>query len=173
MKVPAPAKRGRQKKLSTAVAVGSFYFRGEIPGDELRIVMKHYLKVLGLPGAGVSLLICGDTESRRLNRIFRGQDKATDILSFPALEGPVPRGFSGYLGDLALNLPYAWRRRGRFSGVFEKELAFLLLHGLLHLIGVHHDTPSQEKRMRALMRRYFPLPVGLLEPLQEIKIKRI
>src|SRR5258707_15576698 len=126
---------------------------------------------MGFPKAGLSLLVCDDRELRRLNRNFRQKDAPTDILSFPA-EAKVPRGFSGNLGDLALNLPYAWRRRGRFAKSFEFELAFLLLHGLLHLSGVHHDTPSQERHMEALMRRHFPPPDKVLAGLKKIKIKR-
>jgi probable rRNA maturation factor len=96
-------------------------------------------------------------ESRALNRRFRGKDKATDVLSFPSVEGRVPRAFSGYLGDLALCLPYAWRKRERFDPDFGGEAAFLLLHGLLHLHGQHHDTPTQEAAMWRLQRRWHPL----------------
>jgi probable rRNA maturation factor len=175
MKVPAPAKRGRNKKLPTAVAVGSFSFKEGIPKDELRAVLEFYLGSLGVPEAGLSLLVCGDSESCELNRDFRRQDKPTDILSFPTTgEGKTVReGFSGHLGDLALNLPYAWRNRGRFSDSFGSELAFLLLHGLLHLMGYHHDTLRQERIMQALARRHFPPPKALLETLSRgIKIKR-
>jgi probable rRNA maturation factor len=157
MKPPARPSRGRTKKLPIAAAVGSFAFEG---------LIAHDLKSLGFPRASVSLRLCGDAESRRLNRAYRRQDKPTDILSFPAMEAAPSKGFRGHLGDLALNLDYAWRRRGRFSKDFDQELAFLVLHGLLHLIGVHHDTRRDEARMHALMRRHFPPPLKHLAPLR-------
>jgi probable rRNA maturation factor len=156
MKGPARPTRGRTKKLPTASAVGSFAFEG---------LIGYYLKSLGFPKATVSLSLCSDAESRRLNRAFRHKDEATDILSFPALDEAPSKKQQGHLGDLALNLDYAWRRRGRFSESFDKELAFLVLHGLLHLVGVHHDTPRDEARMQSLMRRHFPVPAKYLAPL--------
>ncbi len=134
-------------------------------------LLAHYLKGLGHPNAGVGLLLCGDARSRRLNRDYRKKDKATDILSFPALAGAPPRGFSGFLGDLALDIPYAWRRRGRFADRdhFEAEAAFLLLHGLLHLTGTHHDTPKEERRMERLTASHFPPPNAMLRALAPAK----
>ncbi len=130
--------------------------RGAVPPREglLRFV-RAVLKELGMPGASLGLLLCGDRSSKSLNRRFRGQDRPTDILSFPALPGRPPRGFDGYLGDLALNWPYVERKFPRFAGSLEAEAGFLLIHGILHLSGLHHDDASQEKRMWLLQNRIF------------------
>jgi probable rRNA maturation factor len=116
-----------------------------------------YLAGLGLPKADVALKLTGLDGIRRLNRGFRGLDQATDVLSFPALDARPPRGFSGHLGDLALCPAYAWAKRGRFHRDFGAESAFLILHGLLHLYGQHHDSPAQERRMWSLARALHPL----------------
>lgn len=133
------------------------------PAAALTGLLGAYLTDLGMPKAEVALKLCGTTAMRRLNAGFRGLDQATDVLSFPALEGRAKPGFQGHLGDLAFCPAYAWAKRGRFHPDFGAESAFLILHGLLHLCGQHHDSPAQERRMwataRALHpggRRYFP-----------------
>jgi probable rRNA maturation factor len=119
--------------------------------------MRAYLSALGLGKAGVTLRLVDGRESRGLNRRFRRRDRATDVLSFPASDGAPRRGFSGYLGDLALCPPYAWRKRGRFDPDFGGEAAYLVLHGLLHLSGRHHDTSADERALWRLSARLHPL----------------
>ena len=127
------------------------------PGAALEGVLAAYLCGLGLPKAEVALKLTGPEGMRRLNTGYRGQDRPTDVLSFPALEGRPPAGFQGHLGDLAFCPAYAWAKRRRFYPDFGAECAFLLLHGLLHLSGQHHDNPAQERRMWSLARALHPL----------------
>jgi probable rRNA maturation factor len=122
-----------------------------------------------LPKAQLTLRLLGERACRGLNRRFRGLDQATDILSFPARSGRPSRGFDGYLGDLALCLPYAWRKRGRFKPRFEAEAAFLILHGLLHLTGRHHDSPAQERELWRLQNSIAPAAAGSLAALAGLK----
>lgn len=156
--------------------MGSFVFKGELelsselksfplPQKAWASLLRYYLKSLGIPKASLSLLVCGDARSRALNKAWRRKDKPTDVLSFPLNEGKVRKGFAGSLGDIALNLPYARRKNGRFAGTLEGELAFLTLHGLLHLCGMHHDDPKSEAAMWRLSRRLFPPPPALLKRL--------
>ncbi len=114
-----------------------------------------------LPGeeAEISVWLCGDRTIRSLNRRFRGVDRATDVLSFPAAEG-VP-GLRA-LGDLIVSLDTS-RRRARELGIpFEDELRRYLAHGLLHLLGHDHERPAEAKRMAALERRLVSA-IGLTE----------
>jgi probable rRNA maturation factor len=117
-------------------------------------------------GRAFDCLISGDAELRRLNRDFRGQDYATDVLSFPSGVGlpaclgqrPVP------LGDIAISLPRARAQAREFGHKPEQEIRILMLHGLLHLLGMDHESDRgrmarAEKRWRARMR----LPHGLIE----------
>jgi probable rRNA maturation factor len=155
------SRRFRASALA-GVAVHGRVAGWSVPRAALAELLKAYLQALGLPRAGLALQLVGDADSRCLNLRFRGIDAPTDVLSFPAQER-VPRGFDGYLGELALDLPYAWRKRGRFHPRFEGEAAFLLLHGLLHLSGRHHDTPAQERALWILQDRHFPpAPAQLL-----------
>ena len=168
--------RRAQKKLpvsrprKSGKGTGSFVFQDtrlvlscELASWPLRkasveALLKLWLRRLGMPKAGISLLICGTRRSRVLNRGYRKKDKATDILSFPSLTGKARRGFRGWLGDLALNWPYVRQKGLRFTSSADAEAAFLLSHGLLHLTGLHHDNPSQEKRMQAAQRALLAAP---------------
>jgi rRNA maturation RNase YbeY len=129
-------------------------------------LLRWQLKRLGRPAAGLSLLLCGDAESARLNGRFRSQHKPTDILSFPSAEKKIAPGSAVFLGDLALNLPFAWRKRGRFAASFSQEVSFLLLHGTAHLLGYHHDSGAQERALDRLCARAMPAPAGLISRLR-------
>jgi probable rRNA maturation factor len=108
----------------------------------------------------VSVLLTSDAAIRRLNRTFRGKNKATDVLSFPA-EGPAA---SGLAGDLAISIPTARRQAAEQGHALLVELKVLLLHGLLHLAGYDHETDSgQMARKERLLRTRLGLPLGLIE----------
>ena len=127
------------------------------PVAAIKQALTVYAGGLGFPQGGLTLRLVGERACRGLNRVHRGVDAATDILSFPSVEGPRLPGKASYLGDLAFCPPYAWRRRGRFFRDFGAETAFLLLHGLLHLTGRHHDTTRQERALERVSGRLHPL----------------
>jgi len=103
-------------------------------------------------------LITGDTELRRLNREFRGQDYATDVLSFPSAAP------STYLGDLAISLGRARAQAREFGHDIEQEVKILMLHGVLHLLGFDHETDlGQMARAEKRWRRRLGLATGLIE----------
>jgi len=109
-------------------------------------------------GAAFTCLIAGDSDLRRLNRDFLGQDYATDVLSFPALPG------AGQLGDLAISAARARRQAAEFGHSVEDEIRILMLHGLLHLLGMDHQTDRGEmRRAESRWRRKLTLPNGLIE----------
>jgi probable rRNA maturation factor len=115
-------------------------------------------------GSTFDCLITTDAELRRLNREFRGKDRTTDVLSFPAAE--VPSG-PKRLGDLAISLPRARAQAREFGHAAEQEIQILMLHGVLHLLGMDHETDDgrmarAEKRWRARLG----LPHGLIERVQ-------
>jgi probable rRNA maturation factor len=97
------------------------------------------------PAPEMTVRVTGDRELRRLNREFLGEDHATDVLSFPS--GDLA---SGYLGDLALSWPAVGRQAEAFGHPPEVEAALLAVHGLLHLLGWDHATPSEEQEMTRL-----------------------
>jgi probable rRNA maturation factor len=104
----------------------------------------------------LSIVLTGDAEVRRLNRQYRKKDKTTDVLSFPLLEGKKMRLGSREtipLGDVVISVPQT-RRQARERNVhFRRELALLLVHGILHLLGYDHGTMAEEKRMFGLQAR--------------------
>jgi probable rRNA maturation factor len=92
----------------------------------------------------LTVRVTGDRELRRLNREFLGEDRATDVLSFPS-------GDAGdYLGDLALSWPAVLRQADAFGHPPEVEAALLAVHGLLHLLGWDHAAPADEREMTRL-----------------------
>jgi probable rRNA maturation factor len=115
-------------------------------------------------GRPFDCLITTDAALRRLNREFRGKDAITDVLSFPAAPGPLLSAPGLRLGDLAISLPRARSQAREFGHSIEGEVRILMLHGLLHLLGMDHETDRgrmarAEKRWRAA----FGLPNGLIE----------
>jgi probable rRNA maturation factor len=108
----------------------------------------------------VTVLLTTDTAIRKLNRQFRGKNKATDVLSFPA-EG---LGAEGYAGDLAVSVPTALRQAIEQGHSLSTEIKVLILHGLLHLAGYDHeaDQGKMARRERQLRAR-LALPQGLIE----------
>ncbi len=101
-------------------------------------------------------LVTGDAELQRLNREFRGKDYATDVLSFP--------GEDGYLGDIAISLGRARAQAKAFGHSVEDELRVLMLHGVLHLTGLDHETDAGEMdRAERRWRKKLGLASGLIE----------
>lgn len=108
----------------------------------------------------VSVLLTSDAAIRKLNRQFRGKNKATDVLSFPA-EALGPEKVAG---DLAISVPTALRQATACGHALGTELKVLILHGLLHLAGYDHETDNGEMAKRErLLRKRLRLPVGLIE----------
>ena len=106
-------------------------------------------------GRSFCCLIADDEELRRLNREFRNQDHATDVLSFPS---------DHTLGDIAISLDRAQEQASALGHSAEQELQILMLHGLLHLTGLNHeDDRGEMARAERRWRQRFGLPAGLIE----------
>ncbi|MCU1336230.1 MAG: hypothetical protein JWO19_1811 [Bryobacterales bacterium] len=119
-----------------------------------RAALRRFLKDLTpqiLPGQAVSCLITSDTELRELNRKFRGKNYATDVLSFSP-------------EDIAISFDRAAAQAAELGHSIENELHILMLHGLLHLAGMDHETDAGEMaRAEARWRKQLGLPAGLIE----------
>jgi probable rRNA maturation factor len=113
---------------------------------------------VGLRGE-VAVLLSDDRTLRRLNREFRGKDKATDVLSFSA-DRKMARG---HAGDLAISLETAARQAQEQGHSLRDEVRVLLLHGVLHLAGMDHEADRGEMAKReAMLRKRFGLRSGLI-----------
>ncbi len=131
--------------LSAAGAAGVL-----VSSRTLRLRAQRMLAALSLRDAELSIRLCDDAVMRRLNRRYRGLDRTTDVLAFAMAEGePTPQTAGRLLGDVVISLPTAARNaRGAGRRPLD-EVTWLLAHGLLHLLGFDHQTPAQDRRMRA------------------------
>ena len=113
---------------------------------------------VGLDGE-VDVLLTSDREIKRLNKAFRGKNKATDVLSFPA-----PEEAAGVAGDLAISLDTAARQAKEHGHSLRDEVRILLLHGLLHLNGEDHEADTGQMAAReSALRQQLRLPTSLIE----------
>ncbi len=105
----------------------------------------------------VAVLVTGDTEIRKLNRMFRKKDKATDVISFPSEA-------AGVAGDIAISADIAKANGRELGHGVLVELKILILHGMLHLAGMDHETDTgQMARKEMRLRKELGLPTGLIE----------
>jgi probable rRNA maturation factor len=112
-------------------------------------------------GRAFDCLITGDAELRRLNLKFRGKDQTTDVLSFPSGDSLAA---STTLGSLAISLQRARAQARAFSHSTEAEICILMLHGVLHLTGLDHETDAgRMARAEKTWRARLGLPTGLIE----------
>lgn len=109
-------------------------------------------------GGHFNCLFAGDDELQRLNREFLGHDYPTDVLSFPS---PGPDGF---LGEMAISVDRAREQAHAFGHSLENEIEILMLHGVLHLMGMDHERDhGRMARAERGRRRELGLPAGLIE----------
>ena len=135
------------------VLLSSEHPRGAAAARRLRGKARAFLAHLGRRDAELSILLTGDAGIRRLNRRWRGKDRATDVLSFPLSDPP---GASPLLGDVVISLDTAARRGGGDARAVNRELDRYLAHGLLHLLGYDHlrraDAVAMAAREEELVR---------------------
>ena len=141
--VPSASAKSARPRLPTSRTLGRFLTEAQA--------------AVGLRGQ-VTVLLTTDAAIRRLNRRFRGKNKATDVLSFPAdTTAPGPEKIAG---DLAISVPTALRQAAGQGHSLSTEIKVLILHGLLHLAGYDHEADSgqMERRERAAARAARPAP---------------
>jgi len=124
-------------------------------------------ETLRLPDETVTVCLVSDAQIAHLNRAFRGNRRATDVLSFPAngagpgrsaqrkprKQGTANGQVASYLGDIAISPQAARRNARRFGRTLPEELRILILHGVLHLMGFDHETDRGEmERLECRLR---------------------
>jgi len=101
----------------------------------------------------VSLRVTDSRTVRRLNRRFRGEDSATDVLSFNTdFDGLRRPDGAADLGEIVIALPVAARGARERQVALQDELALLTVHGALHLLGFDHEEAEEDRRMKELER---------------------
>ena len=129
---------------------------GRYKGVSRSVVLRRaraMMRALQMADHELSILLTDDDQIKVLNRVYRKKNRPTDVLAFAQREGPLGARSGHLLGDVVISVPTARRQaRARRRGL-TSELTALLAHGLLHLIGWDHDTPSKDRRMRRETRR--------------------
>lgn len=98
----------------------------------------------------ISLTFVAPQEIQMMNRDYRGKDAVTDVLSFPLYEHPreIPARGPVLLGDIVICLAQAEAQAQEYGHDIDRELAFLFVHSMFHLLGYDHETPEGQKDMR-------------------------
>jgi probable rRNA maturation factor len=136
-------------------------FKRCLEADWLHRIVEQSLTVQDIDSeVEVSLVITTQENIQKLNRMYRGINKPTDVLSFymiPAVGGAkvesssfvVPPDGVRHLGEVIISYPQAVIQSQEQKHSVKKEITVLVIHGVLHLLGFEHDTPEQERRMKA------------------------
>lgn len=153
-----------------ATTVNSEITSYNVDFDKIRNVADQIRDHLGIPHYELAITFVGEEEIQVLNRDYRGKDTSTDVLSFPQCDWVEPLRVGAtqksaqekllppeILGDIVISLPDAERNAATIGQGLDREVAFLLVHGILHLCGHDHMEPEEEKIMLAeqeeLMKR--------------------
>jgi probable rRNA maturation factor len=129
-------------------------------------------RAVGLRGT-VNVLVTTSAAVHSLNRQFRSQNKATDVLSFPSSPPAMgSRKRAGMAGEVAISADIAVQNAIRFGHSPAQEIRILALHGILHLAGFDHERDNGEMaRKEARLRRALRLPAALIERVQPGRVQ--
>jgi probable rRNA maturation factor len=109
---------------------------------------RAMLEAVQMVESELSILLTGDDQIQKLNRIYRKKNRPTDVLAFAQREGEHGERAGRLLGDVVVSVPTARRQAAANGRDLSQELTMLLAHGLLHLLGWDHETPANDRRMR-------------------------
>jgi probable rRNA maturation factor len=119
----------------------------------LRSRAARVLQALSRTRSELSIALVDDATIAGLNSRYRGESRATDVLSFSLLEGEDKDRSGNLLGDVVISVETAARQARRAHRGLDAEIARLLIHGTLHLLGYDHQTDDEARTMRAEERR--------------------
>jgi probable rRNA maturation factor len=119
----------------------------------MRKLVENIFDVLGFQTQEVSITFASDRFVRRLNKKYRGFDRPTDVLAFAMREGEWTEIQPQLLGDVVISVDTAKKQALDLGHSLNKELAILLIHGILHLVGYDHMQPLEAKKMQAVEKK--------------------
>lgn len=133
--------------------------RHTVRQSSFKHLAQRILMAVGEARSELSVELVGDARIRRLNREYRKQDRATDVLAFAIREAILPQEkgpTTNMLGDVVISLPTAVRQAREVGRSINVELATLLIHGVLHLCGYDHERgPREAARMSRREQKVF------------------
>ncbi len=121
--------------------------KGRISKNWIKNIMGFLGEQFGLKDVEVSILITDDEKMKTLNKKYRGIDESTDVLSFPLREGE-DNVFCRLLGDIVISWDRAKEDAREIKIPLKEELATLLVHGFLHLMGYRDDSEENFCKMK-------------------------
>ena len=125
--------------------------RSKIDLELVKKTAEKFLKYYKLKKKEVSIAFVGDTTIKELNKQYRDQDNITDVLAFC--------GEDDCLGEIVIDYAQIKRQAKRFSNSVKEELVFILVHGLLHLLGHEDKTEKGKKNMERLGEEFIKLKI--------------
>lgn len=131
----------------------------KIDKRKIRSITLKLLKLLDCRDKEVSLSFVNDEAIQQLNSQYRNKNKPTDVLSFSLQEGEFGNINPHILGDIVISVDTAMADASKNGLSLEQEINFLIIHGLLHLLGYEHEntTKEEKKKMQAKQRTLFSL----------------
>jgi probable rRNA maturation factor len=134
-----------------AVLVNNLQDQIPVPDELIFLLEKIGAFVLRLEGAKadgeVSIVLVDNSHIHELNLTYRGKDAPTDVLAFNLQGGGVALEEDELLGDVVISMEKAEEQRIALGHTLKREVAFLAVHGILHLLGYDHDTGAAEQEM--------------------------
>lgn len=133
----------------------------------LRKIISSLLRELHVSDKEISLMLVDDPTIRKLNKDYLNRDKPTNVLSFSMQEGDHGNIHPEILGDVVVSLETAQREALQGHLTTEQAIVFLIIHGLLHLLGYQHEnttryqTQKMKKKERELFNRIYCFDISL------------
>ncbi len=120
---------------------------GSVKKKEVLDLAQRVADFLGLEESAFTIILTGDRYIRDINRRFRDRDSATDVISFCNREEPFPAVGEGAedLGEIYISLETAETQAGEYGVSPTQEIARLIVHGILHLVGYDHEKSEKER----------------------------
>jgi len=153
---PLPSRRSATPQIDIELA-SPLWAAQPLAVATVRNAIQAAAAALANPAGEVSVVLTDDAEIRTLNRDWRGIDKPTNVLSFPAAKPASKQAAPELLGDIVIAYETLGRECADEDRIFLHHLAHLAVHGFLHLMGYDHQTEDQADKMESLESRIMTL----------------
>jgi probable rRNA maturation factor len=124
----------------------------KIDRRKIRGTVSKIFKILNCEEKEISISFTDDENIKKLNQQYLGRDKATNVLSFSLQEGEYGNINPQILGDVVISVETAQKDAAQGKLTFEQEIDFLVIHGILHLLGYNHENTTAEETQK-MMRK--------------------
>lgn len=114
----------------------------------LKEVINHTLNKLKITNSCFSIILIDDDKMHEMNKQYRGIDNTTDVLSFAYEDNEIVKSEIRELGDIFVSIPKMIEQAKTYGHSEKRELSFLVVHGLLHLLGYDHTKGEEEEKIQ-------------------------